>query len=473
MKVQLGGFIFVSLILGLFFLARNRKAHTSKALWIAVVWLAIGSSRNLSEWLHFAPPDSSDRYLEGNPLDRAFLSGLLVLGAIALLSRQRRVAAVLRMNWPIVLYFAYCGVSVLWSDYPDVSSKRWIRSLGDIVMVLLVLTDPDWLAALKRFFSRVGFVLMPVSMLFILYIPSLGRTYSRGGSPAWTGVCTDKNALGMICLVFGLASTWHLLQWYQAGRANGKKGPLIAHAIMTLLAAWLLVKSNSATALACWILAASIMALTSLSRMARRPGFIHLLVGGALLVVVSAMFLNTGSGLVHTLGRDNTFTGRTAIWTAAIPLVPNPIVGAGYESFWLGPRLQDVARAISQTLNQAHNGYIEIFLNLGVMGLILLGVVFVTGYRRIVAAVRRQEEASGLRLAYFVTAALYNVSEAGFKMMHPIWVALLLAVIVLPKQMRTSNLRGNVGPNRAARPEWPIRQELIYPGARTQITGLP
>src|SRR5882762_6466502 len=128
-------------ILGLFVLDRNREARTSKALWIAVVWLLIAGSRNVSEWVQYGPTvDSGDRYVEGNPLDRNVLTGLLVLGAIVLVGRRRKTAALLRANVPILLYFTYCGLSAFWSDYPDVSFKRWIKALGDIVVVLVVLT---------------------------------------------------------------------------------------------------------------------------------------------------------------------------------------------------------------------------------------------------------------------------------------------------------------------------------------------
>jgi len=56
----------------------------------------------------------------------------------------------------------------------------------------------------------------------------------------------------------------------------------------------------------------------------------------------------------------------------------------------------------------------------------------VSGYARIVPAVRRQTQAGSLRLAYWLIAIAYNFTEAGFKMMNPVWVVFLLSIAIVP-----------------------------------------
>src|ERR1700737_4183415 len=111
-------------ILILFFLNRDTEAQTSKALWIPVVWLSIAGSRMVSQWLPgtvVSTPTSGDPYLDGSPFDRNLLTTLLLIGFVVLLLRGARVAAVLRANGPILLFFFYCLVSIAWSDFPDVA----------------------------------------------------------------------------------------------------------------------------------------------------------------------------------------------------------------------------------------------------------------------------------------------------------------------------------------------------------------
>jgi exopolysaccharide production protein ExoQ len=417
----------------LFRLNREKEVRTSKALWIPTFWLFLASSRNLSEWFHYSSGAAADRYLEGNPLDRAVLTAIMALGVIVLLGRTRRTGMLLRSNLPILVYFLYCAISVLWSDFPDVAFKRWFRATGDVVMVLIVLTDPDWLAALRRLFARVGFVVVPLSILFIRYYPEYGRAYTHAGSPTPTGVGTDKNALGLICMIFGLASIFRFLQIYRGEESTRKTGPLYAQGAVIAMAFYLLLEADSATALSCFILAGCPMVLTYLFRSARKPAFMHIMVLTLLGVSFSALFLNLGSGLVQDLGRNSTLTGRTYIWHAALSLVQNPVFGTGFESFWLGPRIKQAAELITFSVNQVHNGYIEVYLNLGWAGIALLTVLLVTAYRRITTAVRWGAPAASLRLAFFIVAIAYNFTEAGFKIMHPVWITLLLATMIVPE----------------------------------------
>ena len=72
-------------------------------------------------------------------------------------------------------------------------------------------------------------------------------------------------------------------------------------------------------------------------------------------------------------------------------------------------------------------------MNLGWIGVGLLSTVIVTGYRDVVTALRRDPQVGSLRLAYLVTAAVYNFTEAAFKEINLVWIFFLLAVAAVPK----------------------------------------
>jgi O-antigen ligase len=411
-----------------------------------VLWLLINGSRPVSAWLaaggfvEVPSIDSPDQYLDGSPIDRAVFACLLVAGLMVLVSRRRQVGALLRRNGPILLFFSYCALSILWSAYSFVAFKRWTKAVGDLVMVVIVLTDLEPEAALKRLLARAGFLLVPLSVLFIKYYPDLGRVYnSWTWGYMYTGVTTGKNLLGMLCLVVGLGSTWCFLSAYRDREGTGRNGRLIAHAVVVLMVPWLLWVADSMTSLACFLLGSGLMVATSLRALTRKPAVVHFLVAAAVTVCLFAVFFDTAGGLVASLGRDMTLTGRTAIWSLVISLRGSSWVGTGFESFWLGDRLREVW-TIMPGIQEAHNGYIEVYLNLGWIGVTLLGVLMVTGYRNVMAALRHDPGAGRIRLAYFVVAVIYSLTEAGFRMMSLTWIFFLLAITAVPEALASENL---------------------------------
>jgi exopolysaccharide production protein ExoQ len=433
----------------LFILLRDRPMRTSAALWLPYVWLLISASRGVSSWLQYgSQTDYAEQYLEGSPIDRNVLTALISLGVITLARRRERVGAILRVNWPIVAYFGYCAVSIAWSDYPLVAAKRWFRGVGDLVMILVILTDPrGWLDAFKRITTRVACLLLPLSILFIRYYPELGRAYGKDGSLYWTGVATGKNGLGMLCLMFGLPSVWHVL--VASRREDRRVRWLVAHGTIILMACWLVWISDSKTSLACFAMTGGLMAVMTFSTLARKPAILHSIVVVMLSVAFSVLYLGTGQGVLESMGRDSTLTGRTDIWSVALQFAQNQWFGAGYESFWLGERLESISRAVGTGLNQAHNGYIEIYLNLGWIGIGFLGIILVTGYRNVVAGYWMDPNGGKLRLAYLIIAIVYNFTEGMFKMMSTVWIFLLLSIMVLRPDRLTAVETSDAGQFRA------------------------
>src|SRR6185312_3417531 len=121
---------FAALIAWLFYLDRDRSVdadgRTSPALWLAIIWIAIGASRMLSQWfsgISTGPTNEVD-YLEGSAIDRVFLSGMLAASLAVLAFRSKRLGPLLKANGPLVVFFLYCAMSVFWSDYPFVAFKR-------------------------------------------------------------------------------------------------------------------------------------------------------------------------------------------------------------------------------------------------------------------------------------------------------------------------------------------------------------
>ena len=197
----------------------------------------------------------------------------------------------------------------------------------------------------------------------------------------------------------------------------------------------LLEMSHCATAVACFILGGGLMLATSLHAIRKRPGRVRALCLVVVLAGGLGMIFGGDSALSSALGRGNGLSGRTYIWAAAIASAGNPVIGTGFESFW-NANAAKVNRILREdgfidlsNLVSAHDGYLEVYLDLGLVGVCLIVLILISGYRNASKAFREDPELGSLMLAYVTTATFYSITEAGFRLMTPSWVFLLLAVV--------------------------------------------
>jgi len=434
-------------ILGLFWLDRDDEEHASKAVWLPVLWLLINGSRPISSWLQVGPRFAEpNMVLDGSPLDALIYAILLALALPVVFVRLKKIGTLLRANLPIVIFFLYCGVSVIWSEYPFVAFKRWTKVVADLIMVMIVLTDRDRKAAFNNLVKRIGFVLVPVSILLIKYFPDMGRGYDQWDGTLYNiGVATNKNLLGMTCLIVGISVVWRFLQAWRSPKGLARKKHLIAEGVLLAMTIYLLWISNSMTSLSCFGLASILLVATTFFATARRPAVINTLVASLIGLVTFALFFSSGGAVLESMGRNSTLTGRTEIWHVVLGLVDNPMVGSGFESFWLGENLAKTWNLYWFHLNEAHNGYIELFLNLGWIGILIFAAVMVTGYRDLVKLFRLEPAWAQIRLAYFVNAAIYSITEVGFRMLSPVWIFFLFSAMAIPEDWyaETSAVNGS------------------------------
>jgi O-antigen ligase len=305
-------------------------------------------------------------------------------------------------------------------------------------MVLIIATDPHPTLAIRRLVSRIGYLLFPVSLLFIRYYGDLGRGYTADGSAMNTGVTNNKNSLGLLVLVISLIVLWNVRSLLVNKNEPNRSRRLTAQGTLLVLGMVLFWLANCSSAKACFVLGSLLIIALSLRVFRKRPIRVHVLCLALLLAAGSALLFGHGDA-ADALGRDSSLSGRTDLWAALIPAAPNSTIGAGFESFWNSPNVEKARRTLLNWgwsplvvlgyLNEAHDGYVEIYLQLGWIGICLISLVLIGGYRRGVEAFRRDPELGSLSIAYIATVAVYNITEAGFRTMSLSWIFLLLAIV--------------------------------------------
>lgn len=422
----------VTLLFCAYMLRREDRLHpnATSALWLPVIWMFFICSRFPGQWLDvlglpagiFGPSGEG-----GTPIDAVIFLALTLFGMRTLNRRGFHLADFVRDNRCITFFLVYCLLAVLWSDMPFVSLKRWIKILGHPVMALIILTDPDPVQALRLVLKRAALLLLPLSVLFIKYYPALGLSYDQWtGTPFIQGVTIGKNSLGGTCLIFGLFLFWDLLMAWKVSDRKVRRNQLMINAGFLIMALWVLHLAQSSTALACLII--GVTTIIVLGRRGVNPRYIGLTLIGVLLIAAIGEAFGLQDAVIRMLGRRTDLTDRKPLWTAVLAVPINPVFGVGFETFWSGERLA-LLSAKGFPFRQAHNGYIETYLNLGVIGLCILIVWIVVSFRKIRVDLIKNLDLGRFELAFLFAIVVSNYTEASYTGTAPAWTMFFLVSI--------------------------------------------
>lgn len=454
----------------------NRIKKVSFGLWLPVIWFAIESSRSISRWMTVMGYQVEINYMEGSPIERALYSTFMVIGILILIKRKVNWREVIRGNAWLVALFLYMLVSIFWSDFSGISFKRWTRSFADLVMALVVLTDHDSLEATYTVLRRVLFIIIPLSIIFIKYYRNIGTAWDYLGNEMWVGVTTHKNELGQVAMIAGIYFVIEIMRnWRKWSWRSMSMWIYILLLVMTL---WVLIGSpTSRSTTSMFLFIVGVILFSALHYMKSKAAYIgrYLVLGSFLIGIFYVGFQaftdkSVVTSAVEASGRDTTLTGRTELWDDLLHIASaHPILGVGYGSFWIGNTSGLWDKHIWGP-TQGHNGYIDVYLELGITGLLVFGGLMLSTYRNILNEFKQNFDFAAFRLTLLIIILCHNLTESSFlRGSVSLWFLFLLVVLNISdktkmqwKQTALSNIR--VIPN----PEVQLKYSNKRPAIRNE-----
>lgn len=403
--------------------------------WIPVLVLAYAMV--LSPFLiQYSGGDGSDNNIaasQSNAVNQLFWIGLLGLTFVTAGRRLLSLGAILKspVFWVLAAYLLLALASVAWSPAPGIALRRFVLQ-GIIVLSLVIsvsLCDDTHLLLSRLVKLMTVIVLMNTVAVAVLPPTPLGHA----------GIYSQKNGLGavmalafMICL-YGF---WNTHGWKRPGML------LIAG-----LAFGLLVLSQSKTSLGLAVLMPVIaFCLVWMAYLFRMNAAI-LLLFGAVTGMVTWLFFSAVTRFDFTdlsilLFNDETYTGRTTIWAFVLEVISRaPFFGQGYASFWAIGSDSIVYReapGFVVSLLQAHNGYLDVMLETGMVGLSLLLLLILVSLFSAARAVPRDRQIAFLCYALMLFVICHNMLESSWFRGYGLnWVVFLIAALLpgsLPKR---------------------------------------
>ncbi len=436
--------VWLILLLALFWFDPAKESGISAALWVPVVWMFIVATRLPSIWLNSqsASRTVGQALQDGNLLDRTISLVLLFLAVGILASRSFRWDYFFRRNVALTAFILFGLASVLWSDFPLVAFKRWFRDLSIYLMILVVLSDRYPLEAIRTLLRRVSYLTLPLSLMLIKYFPDIGVHYTSWGVREVVGATPGKNDLGVLCLVSGLFFFWDTLTRWSARKEPRTRKIIAVNLVFLVMTLRLLYFAHSATSNACFVIGCVVVLMVHSSAGKRHSVFLRVLLPVSFMVyAILAYGFDLNRQLAPMVGRNPDLTNRTAIWDALFSMHTNPVFGVGYQSFFLGDQLKLFWQRCGCGVTEAHNGYLGVYLNLGLIGFSILVLFLIGSYRTILKRLKPFSNFASLSLALWTVVLFYNVTEEAMRL-HLIWVTFLLVAIDLP--LRVENEAPNL-----------------------------
>jgi O-antigen ligase len=359
-----------------------------------------------------------------NYLAIAFLLVARWKKAIYLLSKDRFI-------WTLV---GIAVVSMLWSFNPTVTQNRSIALVGTSLFGFYLASRYSIKEQLKLLMWTLSIVLL-LSLLFAIALPKYGI---MGGihAGAWRGIYVHKNVFGKMMVL----ST--LIFWFQVTDSKQKSWFLWLCLGLSVCFS-LLAKSTGSL-----INLVTLFTLIPIYQIFRWRYHVMIPAVIAILIVSSSLSLwitSNAATLLGLLGKDPTLTGRTDMWPYMVDMIEKqPWLGYGYSGFWQGwdsPSAY-VWRAAMWMPPNAHNGLLDLWLDLGLLGVCVFLLGFGTTILKSLAWLRITKSSEGLWPLLFLTYMfLANLSESSLMIRNDIFWVLYVAVafssLLLPKTTAT------------------------------------
>jgi O-antigen ligase len=328
--------------------------------------------------------------------------GIYVISLGLILLRARQFISVAKRDLLLLLLVGIAVFSYHWSIAPPLTVRRSIALMGSTLFGMYVATcySPKQILKLVVWTLSIGALL---SVVLGLALPSYG--IAQGG---WRGIYQHKNFMGRL---MSLNAVFLLL----LNSGNRRYRWLVSAGIG--LSAGLVLLSNSkgawVTFLALLILLPFFKALQWKYTLA-----IPILIIMTLVSAVGGVWIaeNLEDIVVNKLGKNFTFTGRTELWELVIEMIKQrPLLGYGYSAFWLGLNGPSgyIQLAAGWAVPHAHNGFLDLWLDLGFLGLLVFILGFLISVIRAIRSLCLTKKVEDIWPLIFLTCTLlYNLAES-------------------------------------------------------------
>jgi len=372
---------------------------------------------------------------DGNAFIRSALLACLAISMLGIIQHIGTSVKLFLRTWPVWVLLLWFLLTSHWASYPDISIRR---SIAYITIYLIAVS----LAV--SFEHPVDFqrpLYLALVLIFLANIVAAQIIPPNNAKLGVNGLYAQKNGAGVIALCVIMVMTFSI----------ALRRPLITKlfsACLVILGWAFLISTQAKTSYAIAVCLSFMIPVLSYLLLKPKAYMLFAAAVCALLFGVMVLVFQLMNLTLEELGKaifvDLTFTNRTFIWNAVIPEIwHRPWTGAGFGSFWATGRLLNPINARpdeffmdAKLINEAHNGYIDIALQAGFIGLVLALLVMARAAWQLCRAISiRSDDCDGrvscmIMLALGLAMSIANLTESlVFQYSNPVGYLFVLIVV--------------------------------------------
>jgi exopolysaccharide production protein ExoQ len=425
-------FIPALIIIAVFFRQDSKETSLfSWNHWAILIWLLASTTRLLQIVFSGGMPNLSIDYVissygGGNPLIRYVSLVLILIGLFLFIKKRDRIGLVLRNDHWLIIIHLYAFLSIAWAADPGTSLRKYIRLLGLPIFAGILIGEKDHKEALEHILRKYFSFCLIMSVYLLRFGGALAYVRGRMGTRYMAGISWHKNELAILCAFSLVFFLWRILK--------SKSAVNYFDIALILINIYLLIKARSAMGSVAAALGVGL--LISLEIIKKNPIKAFIIATIIMVLVIPSFIIfqgfhntNLSDSFYNLVGKEASLTGRVPMWIDFFRLGKKDIVmGAGYESFWI-ENMATIWSLYQFGPTNSHNGYIEVTLNLGLVGLTLLTIYLVKIGVALMKKANIEDHTGRLLSVFFVIFILGNITEVSIMIPSLNWW--LLVVIAL------------------------------------------
>lgn len=386
-----------------------------------------------------APPGELHTFQDSNILLSIIRASFYLVAGLFFITNLKKNTSWLVRRFELMACVVFVLASVTWTSHADRLMIGALHLIGSIIaayVAALYFSQKENKHNTYHYLSIFFGIFAIASFIASVGLPAFGTQYFEWENVTrWRGVTTNANMLGMACL-FGI---WSSLAAFFLTDIKKRK---IIYSIFIVLAAINLWGSDSKTSLITIVVSVlvfvfinSVAGGSNVSR--QKKGLFAAYAFVLLGIVISLLFADkfVATDMIESMGRGSDLSGRDTLWADAIIMIKeSPIVGWSFDG------RATAYDFIPQLVNHYHNGYLDLAVRGGFIGLFVF-LYFIFKHLRIVTKLSTIDtHYFSPILAITLGFLVYNITEVTLASFDSIfWIVILFTYFIAEREIR--NLR--------------------------------